>query len=104
MIDTDEYRKALEGWAEDPFLNRDWRDRPHRLVYDLCREVDWMRAELDEARRLGRAARAELEAMRARGGDRARLTCPHCSRLKVEEMPVLRCIKCGTGYHEEVDR
>ncbi len=28
----------------------DWTDKPHRLVYDLCREVERLTAERDEAR------------------------------------------------------
>lgn len=89
MIDTDEYRRVLEGRARD-FLNRGWRDNPHRLVFNLCAEIDRLRAE--------------LEAMRARGGDRARLTCPRCHPIK-RDLPAMRCMTCGTAFNdEEVDR
>lgn len=61
--------------------------------------VDAIREVIAERDRL----RDELETMRARGGDRARMTCPQCPD-SVEEMPVARCIKCGMGYYEEVAR
>jgi len=40
---TDDYRKALSG-DDDAFgLGAQWSDKPHRLVYDLCGEVDALR-------------------------------------------------------------
>ena len=89
MIDTDDYRHAMGGRAKDPLLNYNWRDKPHRLVYDLCREIERLQEELEQ--------------MRARGGDRARMTCPLCPDA-VEELPAARCITCGTGYYEEEER
>jgi hypothetical protein len=72
--------------------------RPGQLVVHLPWQADVLLIKAaNEIERL----RNELEAMRARGGDRARLTCPHCPG-SVEELPVLRCIKCGCGYYDEV--
>ncbi len=34
MIDTQEYRLAPSGEGEQAST---WKDKPHRLVYDLCR-------------------------------------------------------------------
>lgn len=43
---TDDYRAALahEG---NPILVLNWKDKPHRLVYDLCNEVERLREILD---------------------------------------------------------
>jgi hypothetical protein len=35
-IDTEEYRSAMGGEGPHAF---NWKDKPHRLVYDLCREI-----------------------------------------------------------------
>ena len=37
---TDDYRKALSGEGKMGSLGYDWSDKPHRLVYDLCDEID----------------------------------------------------------------
>ena len=37
MINTDEYRNAPSGMGPHAY---DWKDKPHRLIYDLCAEVD----------------------------------------------------------------
>lgn len=37
MIDTKDYRNALEG--RGPMASQ-WADKPHRLVFDLCAEVE----------------------------------------------------------------
>lgn len=37
---TQEYREAMSGEGE---LAGQWHDKPHRLVYDLCAEVDALR-------------------------------------------------------------
>lgn len=42
-IVTSDYRLAPSG--EGP-LAYTWDDKPHRLVYDLCGEVDTLRAEI----------------------------------------------------------
>lgn len=59
-LSTDEYREAVNH-AECPGCQgafslpdhtqpmRDWHDKPHRLVYTLCNEVDRLRANLAEA-------------------------------------------------------
>ena len=47
---TEDYRKAMSG-DDDAFgLGAQWSDKPHRLVYDLCGEVDALR---DGARDVG---------------------------------------------------
>ena len=43
---TDDYRNALSGEGEFMSLGYDWSDKPHRLVYDLCGEVDHLRQAL----------------------------------------------------------
>lgn len=43
---TDDYRNALSGEGEFMSLGYEWSDKPHRLVYDLCGEVDHLRAAL----------------------------------------------------------
>jgi hypothetical protein len=45
---TDDYRAALGGEGDFGSLGYDWSDKPHRLVYDLCGEVDALRAEIAE--------------------------------------------------------
>lgn len=45
-IDTDDYRDATEGEGPHAFT---WIDKPHRLIYDLCREIDRLRDEGEEA-------------------------------------------------------
>lgn len=42
---TDDYRAALSGEGEFGSLGYDWSDKPHRLVYDLCGEVDQARTQ-----------------------------------------------------------
>jgi hypothetical protein len=42
QLNTNDYRNAPSG--EGPLAN-EWKDKPHRLVYDLCKEVDNLRAE-----------------------------------------------------------
>lgn len=39
-LSTDEYREGPLGFGT---LGHTWRDKPHRLVYDLCDEVDALR-------------------------------------------------------------
>ena len=47
---TEDYRNALNG--SGPLANQ-WKDKPHRLVYDLCNEIERLRflllKELTEA-------------------------------------------------------
>lgn len=40
-IDTNAYREAPSGQGP---LAHEWSDKPHRLVYDLCREVERLQA------------------------------------------------------------
>ena len=43
LITTD-YREAISGTSDNERLNYDWEDKPHRLVYDLCSEVERLQA------------------------------------------------------------
>lgn len=45
---TDDYRAALSGNGEFLSLGYEWTDKPHRLVYDLCGEVDYLQSLLAE--------------------------------------------------------
>lgn len=44
---TNDYRNALTG-NDDGFgsLSYEWSDKPHRLVYDLCGEIDALNAKI----------------------------------------------------------
>jgi hypothetical protein len=42
MLNTKDYRQAPGG---DGPLAAQWADKPHRLVYDLCKEVERLQAE-----------------------------------------------------------
>ena len=42
---TNNYREAISGTSDSEMLNCDWEDKPHRLVYDLCGEVDKLQAK-----------------------------------------------------------
>lgn len=46
-LNTDEYRSAPSDSCSA--LGATWRDKPHRLVYDLCNEVDRLHAVIDGA-------------------------------------------------------
>jgi hypothetical protein len=54
-----------------------------------------LREAADEIERL----RDELDLMRSRGGDMARLRCPKCPPFM--EAPTFRCIACGTGWWDD---
>ena len=46
-LNTQEYRDAVCSMLEEAPLFSvayDWHDKPHRLVYDLCKEIDRLRA------------------------------------------------------------
>ena len=43
---TKDYRNAIAGEGPRAY---DWEDKPHRLVYDLCGEVEMLSAKLTEA-------------------------------------------------------
>ena len=72
---TLEYRKAVQGYnAEELFsLGYFWRDKPHRLVFDLCSHIEALAHEqwpalLDEIERLRRhLVHLEQEARRFAG-------------------------------------
>lgn len=48
MLNTQEYRDAVAYKGDAPIFTvaYDWQDKPHRLVYDLCDEVDALRAQV----------------------------------------------------------
>ena len=43
MLDPQNYRDAVNKTGP---LAYDWDDKPHRLVYDLCKEMDRLQAAL----------------------------------------------------------
>lgn len=43
---TTDYREAISGFSDNETLNFDWEDKPHRLVYDLCSEVERLQKQL----------------------------------------------------------
>lgn len=45
---TQDYRIAISGEGEFGSLGYDWADKPHRLVYDLCGEVDALKKTIIE--------------------------------------------------------
>lgn len=47
QLDPEDYRRAISRDAEDEILNADWADKPHRLVYDLCNEVERLTAKVE---------------------------------------------------------
>lgn len=57
MLNTTDYRNGPSG--EGPQAG-EWADKPHRLVYDLCNEVDNLNAILDAERREARRYAGEL--------------------------------------------
>lgn len=46
-LDTEAYRDAVAGVGRNEFgtLGYNWVDKPHRLVFDLCREIERLRGE-----------------------------------------------------------
>lgn len=42
---TKDYRDAMGG--EGP-LAYQWKDKPHRLIYDLCHEIEHLRRQLKQ--------------------------------------------------------
>lgn len=87
--DSSVYMNGAENWVLA--VHPDDPTSPGTLMVNLpWQACKLLREAADEIDRL----RDELGVMRARGGDRARLTCPHCAD-EIEELPVLRCIKCG---------
>lgn len=52
-LDTEEYRQAVSVSLDHVPMSsvaHEWHDNPHRLVYDLCNEVDVLRTALASAR------------------------------------------------------
>jgi hypothetical protein len=43
---TDDYRRAMDGQGGFGTLGYEWSDKPHRLVYDLCGEIDLLNAKI----------------------------------------------------------
>ncbi len=44
-VDTEAYRLAPSGEGE---LASQWKDKPHRLIYDLCLAVEQLRKEIED--------------------------------------------------------
>lgn len=63
---TDDYRNALMGSDEFGSLGYDWDDKPHRLVYDLCGEVDHLRQQLESIKKTTYALRMMVELIQER--------------------------------------
>lgn len=57
---TDDYRDALSGEGGFGSLGYEWSDKPHRLVYDLCGEIDLLRTRIAEIEAALREARSML--------------------------------------------
>ena len=57
MLNTNDYRIAPGG--EGPQAST-WKDKPHRLIYDLCREVERLEADLAAEQRFHRQSRADF--------------------------------------------
>jgi hypothetical protein len=47
---TEDYRNACSGEGEFGSLGYEWSDKPHRLVYDLCGEIEDLRRQIAEIR------------------------------------------------------
>ncbi len=49
-VNTQDYRDAIDGTMPATLfsLAYDWMDKPHRLVYDLCNEIDRLRAKYED--------------------------------------------------------
>jgi hypothetical protein len=45
MINTNDFRNAPTG--EGPYAEI-WRDKPHRIVYTLCTEIERLQAQVTE--------------------------------------------------------
>jgi hypothetical protein len=45
-LNLQDYRDAVSGKGPRAY---DWEDKPHRLIYDLCGEIEILRAHLTEA-------------------------------------------------------
>lgn len=44
-LKTEDYRNAISGEGE---LSHEWNDKPHRLIFDLCSEVERLQLILIE--------------------------------------------------------
>ena len=46
-LNTKNYIDAVSGKSKgQSYLAYEWADKPHRLVYDLCKEINKLRAEI----------------------------------------------------------
>jgi hypothetical protein len=61
---TLQYRLAVSGEGERA---SDWQDKPHRLVYDLCREIERIAATGDKPRFWCLRAKAIMEGAKIKG-------------------------------------
>lgn len=56
---TNDYRAAIGGEDRENMwsLAYEWEDKPHRLVYDLCNEVDNLKSKLRKLQKENRELR-----------------------------------------------
>lgn len=97
-IVTDEARKAPGGKGEYAAM---WADKPHRLVYDLCGEVDRMRSRLADA--LGVLRYLEQVDL----GDGCTFAgCPFCERVEghADTCGLAAVLRADDGAPSESDR
>lgn len=66
---TEDYRKAMSGDGDTHSLGYEWSDKPHRLVYDLCGEVDYLRAAIAAEREACAAKAREFAGHYLEGSD-----------------------------------
>lgn len=62
MIETKDYRSALEG--RGPMASQ-WADKPHRLVFDLCDEIERLRERCEAYKGQVEAGSNEIERLRS---------------------------------------
>ncbi len=67
-FDTNEYRIDPGGDGEHAF---DWKDKPHRLIYDLCGEVERLQAIEIAARSLMKVAADNVHTFAKHGHESA---------------------------------
>lgn len=60
VFDTKPFRDAVNGDGE---LAAQWKDKPHRLVYDLCKQIEEMHEEAQAMREVVKAFDAYMNAL-----------------------------------------
>ena len=62
-VTTEDYRKAMYGEG-DSIVAYNWTDKPHRLIYDLCGEIEFLEQELQNQAAVLAQCKAALEKYR----------------------------------------